>query len=97
MVTIEARSAVQLLPEQRNCLQEFSSDVRDAFADPAAVAAVSHNLKAALRTGTPHAWAALVNTIAELLTLPATDAPAGAYRRLNHFVAENADLLQSDR
>jgi hypothetical protein len=97
MVALEARSAVELLPEQRTCLIEFSNDVRDAFPDPAAVATTTRALKAALRAGTPHAWAAVVNTIADLLTLPALDAPAGACRRLTRFVAENADLLRSAR
>jgi hypothetical protein len=95
MLTIEARSAAPLLPEQRTCLEEFAHDVRDVIADPVAAAVATNALDAALRGETPDAWATAVNTIAEALGSPAPDACAGARRRLAAFVGENADLLRS--
>jgi hypothetical protein len=95
MVTMEARSAASLLPEQRKCLEEFGHDIRDIVADPAVAGRATGALQAALGSGTPAAWTSIVNTVAELLDAPAADACAGARRRLATFVGENADLLRS--
>ena len=95
MLTMEARSAAQLLLEQRTCLEEFGHDIRDVIADPATATAATEALRAALSDATPDAWATAVNTIAELLGSAADDACPGARRRLAAFVGENADLLRA--
>lgn len=83
-----------LTPDQSACFYAMRADLH-------AVSVVSNViaddfLLAAFSRGTSANWSEAVRAVKRVLNLASASTPVGSQSRLAQFVAENADLLQSD-
>jgi hypothetical protein len=83
----------ELSAERFLCCQAMIDDVRAAGSNRESTVAVVESLLAAFSDGTVGDWRVAVRALDELLAATAVTASAAAHRRLQQFVAENADLL----
>jgi hypothetical protein len=84
-----------LTPEQFSCFLSMRSDVRAVASSQRSTFGDVQAIFTALRTGTPADWEAVVHAVDRLLQAVPAGSARSARARLEQFIAENAELLQT--